>query len=83
MPKKALSKLVREILRREPGVQTRIARRLGVNRSTVCRVLCGKKSSQRVQAAILREIDRLVRLYREMAALAESDGGGRELRGTP
>lgn len=60
----------RQILRRDPGAQARIARRLRVNRSTVCRVLAGEKSSERVAKAIVREIERLAHLYGAAAALA-------------
>jgi hypothetical protein len=66
-----LPKTAREFLRRDPGAQARIARRLRVNRSTVCRVLAGKKTSQRVAQAIVREISRLARLYGAAAILVD------------
>ena len=68
-----LPKTAREFLRRDPGAQARIAKRLKVNRSTVCRVLAGEKTSQRVIQGIKREILRIARAYEAAAILVEFD----------
>ncbi|MGH9579879.1 MAG: hypothetical protein ACRD2R_02700 [Terriglobales bacterium] len=54
-------------LRLYRGLFSRLARRLGVNRSLVSRVARGKQSSQRVQEALMREICRIERLARRAA----------------
>jgi hypothetical protein len=72
-----LPQTAREFLRRDPGAQARIARRLRVNRSTVCRVLAGEKTSHRVAQAIVREISRLARLYGAAAILADVESAQR------
>jgi hypothetical protein len=41
------------------GLQVRIARKLGVNRSFVCRVMNGEKKSKRVAVALEREFSRI------------------------
>jgi len=43
------------------GLQSRIARALGINRATVCQVMSGKKTSARISKAIDREIGRIER----------------------
>jgi hypothetical protein len=43
------------------GMQTRVAKELGVNRSMVCQVMSGAKTSARVSKAIDREIARIER----------------------
>jgi len=68
--------MARQLLR-EFGVQAGIARRLSVNRSTVSRVLAGKKTSARVRKALLSEAARLAKLAGMAAALEfEEDGKG-------
>jgi hypothetical protein len=41
------------------GLQARIARKLGVDRSFVCRVMSGEKRSKRVALALEREFSRI------------------------
>lgn len=52
---------VADLLRWEHGSIARIARELGVNRSTVSRVAHGLKTSRRVEEAVLRECLRIAR----------------------
>ncbi len=48
------------VLRMDHGSISRIARGLGVNRSTVSRVVAGTKTSQRVRDEIVAECRRIV-----------------------
>ena len=43
------------------GFQSRVAKSLGVNRTTVCMVMAGKRTSARVSQAINEEIARIER----------------------
>ena len=52
---------VADLLRWEHGSIARIARELGVNRSTVSRVAHGLKTSRRVEEAVLQECLRIAR----------------------
>jgi DNA-binding transcriptional regulator LsrR (DeoR family) len=60
-----------ELLRADHGAMTRIAHRLGVNRSTVSRVVRGQKTSERVRLAIMRECLRISKLHASAGALIE------------
>ena len=48
------------VLRMDHGLISRIARAIGVNRSTVSRVVAGTKTSQRVRDAVVAECRRIV-----------------------
>lgn len=48
------------VLRMDHGSISRIARSLGVNRSTVSRVVAGTKTSQRVREEVVAECRRIV-----------------------
>ena len=66
------------LLRSDHGAISRIARRLKLNRSTVSRVANGKKTSERVRLAIIRECLRLAKLHANAGALIEiTEHGGR------
>jgi len=65
--KRQIEREAANLLRADHGALARIARRLGVNRSTVSRVANGKKTSERVRIAIVRY---LLRRQRELATAA-------------
>lgn len=44
------------------GLQSRIAKSLGITRSMVCQVMSGAKTSARVSKALAKEIDRIERV---------------------
>ncbi len=48
------------VLRMDHGSISRIARSVGVNRSTVSRVVAGTKTSQRVRGEVVAECRRIV-----------------------
>ena len=43
------------------GLQSRVAKALGINRSVVCEVMAGTKTSARVSKALAKEIVRIER----------------------
>jgi hypothetical protein len=49
------------------GLYSRVARRVGVDRSLVSRVAKGKKTSKRVEKALRREIARVKRANRKLS----------------
>lgn len=46
------------------GLYSRVARRLGIDRSYVSRVASGERESEKVKAALLKEIQRIEKLKR-------------------
>ena len=60
-----------EMLRLDRGALTRIAKRTGFSLSYVSRVVAGKRRSERVRAAIVRECHRLSRLYLASSVLMD------------
>ena len=65
----SIPKTAAKVLRTDPGSITRIAKRIGVHRSTVSRVLRGMQRSPRVREAIIRECRRMVRSHGVAAVL--------------
>ena len=57
---RSVPRMAAAVLRMDHGSISRIARSLGVNRSTVSRVVGGTKTSQRVRDEVVAECRRIV-----------------------
>jgi transcriptional regulator with XRE-family HTH domain len=47
------------------GIYSRVAKQLGIDRSYVSRVASGERTSEKVQKALLREIDRVEKMMKK------------------